>query len=505
MNEAALRALVVPGTDPDVVEAYRSLAEAAAEASYGFEDEVCVVDVETTGYDPARDRLIEVAAAIMRGPEVVDRFSSLVDPLVPIPAEITKLTGITDGEVAGAASAESATAALASFAGGRPLLAHNASFDQAFLERVLGQGGMGGEWLDTLVLARIGLPRLRSHRLNDLAEAFVAADGLRPHRAPDDVEALCRVWRIALAGIARLEPGVLRRITDLAPEAAWPERASLRQVLGSLAPGRYDLRETRRQRVAADRADALADADEISCECPAPDEVCEEFTAGGLAGRMYEAYEQRAEQVEMARAVLEAFETSTHSAVEAGTGVGKSMAYLVPAALFALMNGVGVGVATKTNALMDQLVYHELPRLSEALGGEIRYSALKGYDHYLCLRKLERLGADLGRDAGLDRIDAAAMLLAWVSQSSWGDLDVVNFHWRREVRASVQASQADCTFKHCRYYPYLCYLHGARRRAASAHVVVTNHALLFRDVVAQGGILPPIRHWVVDEAHSAES
>ena len=71
------------------------------------------------------------------------------------------------------------------------------------------------------------------------------------------------------------------------------------------------------------------------------------------------------------------------------------MAYLVPAALYALENSVGVGVATKTNALMDQLVYHELPRLNEALGGELRYAALKGYDHYLCLRKLERFAMEL--------------------------------------------------------------------------------------------------------------
>ena len=80
--------------------------------------------------------------------------------------------------------------------------------------------------------------------------------------------------------------------------------------------------------------------------------------------------------------------------------MGKSVAYLVPAALFSAENRVGVGVATKTNALMDQLVYHELPRLNEALGGELRYVALKGYDHYLCLRKLERLAGELEDERG---------------------------------------------------------------------------------------------------------
>jgi ATP-dependent DNA helicase DinG len=81
----------------------------------------------------------------------------------------------------------------------------------------------------------------------------------------------------------------------------------------------------------------------------------------------------------------------------------------------------------------------------------------------------------------------------------------VNLHWRRDLRGAVQSSQADCTRKRCRYFPNLCYLHGVRRRAASSHIIVTNHALLFRDVIALGGILPPIRHWIVDEAHSAES
>jgi ATP-dependent DNA helicase DinG len=78
-------------------------------------------------------------------------------------------------------------------------------------------------------------------------------------------------------------------------------------------------------------------------------------------------------------------------------------------------------------------------------------------------------------------------------------------HWWRELRMAIQSTQSDCNRKRCRYYPGLCFLHGVRRRALSANIVVTNHALLFRDVIAQGGILPPIRYWIVDEAHSAES
>jgi ATP-dependent DNA helicase DinG len=501
----ALSSLILPGTDPDVVEAYSTLSRRALTQEFGLEEEVCVLDLETTGYDAARDRIIEVAAAVMRGPEVLDRFSTLVDPLVPVPTEITKLTGIDEGMLAGAPCVETAVAQLAEFAGGREVLAHNGSFDRGFLEAVAGRGTVATTWLDSLVFTRIGLPRLRSHRLTDLAAVFAPELTDAAHRAAHDVEALTRVWRAALVGISDLEPGLLARIAGLAPSAAWPERGWIALIAAAHPRAAYDLKELRRRRVAADRAEALRDADDVECTCPPAEEVAREFASGGLAGRMYPGFEKRAEQVEMGRAVLEAFETSTHVAIEAGTGVGKSMAYLVPGALFSLENRVGVGVATKTNALMDQLVYHELPRLNEALGGELRYVALKGYDHYPCLRKLERAAGELHDGSETELISAIAMLLAWTGQSAWGDLDAVNLHWRRDLRASVQASQADCTHKRCRYYPNLCYLHGVRRRASSSHVVVTNHALLFRDVVAQGGILPPIRHWIIDEAHSAES
>ncbi len=501
----ALSSLILPGTDPDVVDAYATLAQRALIQEFGFEEEVCVLDIETTGYDASRDRIIEVAAAIMRGPEVLERFSTLVDPLVPVPAEITKLTGIDDAMVSGAPCAEAAVAQLAQFAAGRDVLAHNGAFDRGFLEDVAGRGAVATTWLDSLVFTRIGLPRLRSHRLTDLGAAFAPDLTESAHRAAHDVEALTRVWRVALVGVSDLEPGLLARIAGLAPTAPWPERAWLARIAAAHPRAAYDLKELRRRRVAADRAEALRDADDIECICPPAEEIASEFAAGGLAGRMYPGFEKRSEQVEMARAVLASFESSTHAAIEAGTGVGKSMAYLVPGALFSLENRVGVGVATKTNALMDQLVYHELPRLNEALGGELRYVALKGYDHYPCLRKLERAAGELHDGSETELIGALAMLLAWTGQSAWGDLDAVNLHWRRELRSAVQASQADCTHKRCRYYPNLCYLHGVRRRASSSHIVVTNHALLFRDVVAQGGILPPLRHWIIDEAHSAES
>jgi ATP-dependent DNA helicase DinG len=499
---SGLAAFLVPGTDPDVAASYAAAAERARDAVFGFEDEVVLVDIETTGFDPGRDSVIEIAAAAMRGPEILETFHTLVDPGTAIPPEIVRLTGITDDEVSGARSPDAAASALSAFVGGRDIVAHNAPFDRGFLERLASSGSFAGEWIDTLQLALIAFPRLSTHRLRDLAEAL---GGEAPsHRASDDVRSLCTVWRAVLCGLDDLGPALLGSLASLAPATEWPARKVLTHLAAGARSGTFDLADARRSRAGTERVAALPDADDLECACPEPEDVAAEFSAGGIAGRMYSGYEHRQEQAQMARAVTEAFSGGACVAVEAGTGVGKSLAYLVPAARFALLNNIGVGIATKTNALMDQLVYGELPALCQVLDEPLRFVALKGYEHYVCLRKLDRFASGLD-DSDPATVGAVAALLAWVEQSAWGDLAATNVHLRREVRSEVTASVADCTRKRCRYYPHLCYVHGVRRRASSAHVVVTNHALLFRDVVADGGILPPIRHWIIDEAHAAES
>ncbi|MCK8115159.1 helicase C-terminal domain-containing protein [Anaerosoma tenue] len=492
-----------PGTDPDIAAAYATLAERSRTAVFGFEDEVAFVDVETTGFDPASHEVIEVAAVLARGPEILDRWSSLVRPRGAVPLETTQLTGIDDAMLADAPCMAEAGAHLARFVGDRAVVAHNAPFDRAFLEHASSGGcRLAGPWIDSLEVVRIALPRLRSHRLSDLARAF-SLDAGRGHRAPDDAETLFGVWRIALTALGDMPSEVVHEVARLASAVPGWGAAPLFSHLaaGSSAPA-FDLRRLRTARLRIERAEPLADAAEVTLERPSAADVLAEFAPGGSVERMYETYESRNEQTSMAEAVLDAFASGGSAAIEAGTGVGKSVAYLVPAARFALTNGIAVGVATKTNTLMDQLMHRELPRLAEALDCGLRYTALKGYEHYICLRKLQRL-----LDAPPDQETAAAlaMLVSWVAQTTWGDKEGVNLHWPPRLRHEAIASFADCTKKRCRYYPNQCYLHGARRRATSAHIVVTNHALLFRDLMADGGILPPIRHWIVDEAHAAEA
>lgn len=501
-REIRLNEFLIAGTDDDISNMYRQLPERARELQFGLiEDEVVVLDTETTGLNPSSCSLLEIAAIRMRGGETVATFQTFVDPGRAIPDEITELTGITQADIAGAPAPREAVEALAEFAGDCNLVAHNASFDQQFIMRQANPGELPGQWIDTLSLSQIVLPRLKSHRLLDLAAAFGLSTPT--HRAMDDTVALGALWRILLAGIQAMTPGLAARIAELSPQTDWPLRPYFAQAALEHPGVDFSLRRNRTERTQGTSQPPRPDADDIPLSFCDESRIDEAFSPTGALGSMYPDYEERQEQLGMAHEVAACLREGDIRVIEAGTGVGKSMAYLVPVAFGAHENKITMGVATKTNALMDQLVYHELPRLNSVLGQDLSYIALKGYDHYLCLRKLEHMArADQGDNC--DVISMIATLLNFTAQTSHGDLDALNISWVRLPRGDIQANANDCLKKRCPYFPRRCFLHGARRAATSADIVVTNHALLFRDMQADNGILPPIRHWIIDEAHGVE-
>lgn len=510
--------ILLPDTPPVVAEAYRRLPERAAVEDFGLlEEDVVVLDTETTGLSFSSCRLTEIAAARLRGREIVGRFRTFVDPEMPIPKNIVALTHITDADVAGAPKAAEAVAALAEFVGGAPVLAHNATFDRTFIERVPGGREVSELWVDTLALSRIALPRLSTHRLQDMAEAFGCASV--SHRAMDDVEALAGMWRVILCALTDLPDGLLEHLANMHPEVEWAYRPILTHLALAKPGVPFSLAAARRELVAAASAHARPDVDELDrpLVVPAAAQLAEAFGPSGTVSRMYEAFEPREQQAEMAEQVRSALAGGELRAIEAGTGVGKSVAYLLPLALYARANNVTCGVATKTNALTDQLVAHELPALAEALDGGLSYVSLKGYEHYPCLRRLSHAttaelplaeGSANGRSQATvasDMLTAIATTYSYVCQSVEGDLDALGIRWGSVPRRLLTISSGECQHARCPFFPNLCLLHGARHRAAAADIVVTNHSLLLRNVEAEGRILPPVRNWVVDEAHGFEA
>ena len=524
----SLCSFVSDGTPASTYERYASLKKRAQEAHYGvFDENLVVLDTETTGLSFTHDELIQIAAARMENGQIVDWYVTFVDPGKPIPDEIAHLTGITDEDVKGAPDPGEALKGLCVFAGDAYIVAHNVGFDRHFTTKhPEGYPLLESTWIDSLDLARIALPRLTSHRLLDLVRAFDAP--LSTHRADADVEATCAIFRILLAAVEAMPDSLVAEIAKMATPEQWSTQVVFQffadkaaNVTKEAEEGAinvdqfFSLRSLRRQAVKSLQAQPKIDADELAEDptrgivAPDAEKVAAAFEKDGLVGSLYPDFEKRQEQVEMAVAVTKAFERSENLVVEAGTGVGKSMAYLLPAALLAKRNNITVGVATKTNALLDQLVYHELPALDEALGG-LSYAALKGFSHYPCLRKIDALvasGAQMKEIAGKEYSQAPALaaLLSFVEQTVYDDLDSLKIDYRCVPKWSITTTSHDCLRRKCPYFGTSCFVHGARRQAEAADIVVTNHTLMFCDLKADGGLLPTARHWIIDEAHGAEA
>lgn len=540
---------IVEGTPQDIRDRYAGLADAARRSTYGELDrDVVVLDTETTGFSVNHDELTQIAAARMKDGEIIEWFVTFVNPGRPIPEDVARLTDIHDEDVADAPTPAQALAELVEFVGTSDIVAHNAEFDRNFTTKnMYGTPLADNVWIDSLDLARIALPRLKSHRLIDLVRTFDAP--VSTHRADADVEALCAVYRVLLAAVDAMPRSLVGEIARMATEEEWPTVKVFAHFAeqGDNAP--YSLRAMRQQRIGAIERKAKIDADSVAADpqsalaFPSAEEIAQSFSPEGVVGSLYPDFETRTEQVMMAEAVRSAFESSTNLAVEAGTGVGKSMAYLLPAALTARKNNIAVGIATKTNALLDQLMYKELPLLDKALrarGGcssaaealtpvgeegcekecssnasssdacGIDYAALKGFSHYPCLRYINRIveaGPKMRAVAGRDVSQAPSLagLLSFIEQSEYDDIDGLKIDYRALPRYTITTTSTDCLRRKCPFFGTLCFVHGARRRAESADIVVTNHSLLFCDLRADGGLLPPIRYWVVDEAHGAEA
>jgi ATP-dependent DNA helicase DinG len=222
--------------------------------------------------------------------------------------------------------------------------------------------------------------------------------------------------------------------------------------------------------------------------------------------RALPGHEPRPDQLRMALSVAEALSEDRPLVVEAGTGTGKSLAYLVPAALWARANDRKVVISTFTKALQGQLLADDLPVLPRA-GLDVKATVMQGRNNYLCKR---RLGLAVAEDEALpqdDRDPVLADVVAWEATTEVGaradlPLDVPRSLWERVESDTDLTLRVRCPhYEHCHYYQ-------ARRRAAAAHVVVVNHALLIADLSLkhQGapGILPRYRRLVIDEAHHLE-
>ncbi len=223
--------------------------------------------------------------------------------------------------------------------------------------------------------------------------------------------------------------------------------------------------------------------------------IDETFAAAGPIARTLRGFEGRPGQIQMAKLIERGFLENVHTIVEAGTGVGKSLAYLVPA----LRSGKRVIVSTGTIALQEQLVRKDIPLVVDALGIPARVVLLKGRSHYLCRAKYEKMSGErlIAPSVAMEK------LWKWADRTETGDRAELDFFVRPDDWEALDADADDCVGEFCSRFAD-CHFFKRREAARFADIVVVNHALFFLDLAMGGGLLPAYDYVVLDEAHQCE-
>lgn len=434
-----------------------------------------VLDVETTGLDPRYDRILQIAVYRSDGQE----WSAFVNPERAVPMAIRQLTGFASVDFAKSPLLSAVKSELLEFIGDARWVGHNIQFDMQFLAAngILPRQ----EPVDTLRWSRLAFP-LRGHYA--LAD-WDTHDQEKLHDARVDVRLthalLLRIYRQMATFSTHLKRDVAR---FLGSEWTWwdiAEQGGMKSSpLYTPSPDRFESQPLPTATVA--------------------DTVGERLGPQGASRWKIDGFEVREGQLTMAHAVDTAFSDGQILLVEAGTGTGKSLAYLTPAVLKSVALGERTVVATHTVALQEQLWLKDLPQVKAGL--PVVSALVKGRGRYLCLYKTAEVVQDsavLGESR--ERRWALATLLSYIEATEIGDVEEFPLH--NEVGQSlwreIMADSHSCVGNRC---PFAgpCFMRRARHAAESSHLVIVNHALLAAHL-AQGGVLPAFSRLVVDEAH----
>lgn len=471
-----------------------------------------VIDLETTGDQPSDD-IIQVGLVVIEDGAISQRYASLVKPNKPIPEFIVQLTGITDTMVADAPCIEDVLSEMLPLLSDSALVAHNAGFDHMFLRYACEKSGYlpyDGRVIDTIPVLRILFPSLTSLQLSMVGAAFELEHD-RPHQADSDAEVTALIWLKCLERFDSLPLLTVQKLAQLfendPSDTGWflQEMRMRKELNVSIDPDSD--RYFRQYVLQVDDWDKEKPAREDDDSASIKKSDTFESFYGDIKQNLrakFDLFEEREAQKLMIEEVEKSFTANRHLMVEAGTGTGKSLAYLIPSLYYGIKENKKVVVSTHTINLQEQLRNRDIPLLSDIFPVPFRASLLKGRNHYLCLRKFEQklYNRDFASEKD-DRISAAQMVV-WLSETKHGDDEELFFANRGAEFWQTVASDTDsCLNRMCPWFKK-CFYHRARHEASIADVVITNHSLLFTDVQAENRLLPAYKQLVIDEAHHFE-
>lgn len=459
-----------------------------------------VIDLETTGNSPKKgDRIIQFGAVIIENGKITGQFASLVNPLQEIPVFIEELTGISDSMVKDAPLFAEIAPQISDMLKDAYFVAHNVLFDLSFLQEELlsaGCEGFYGPVLDTVEMARILYPTADSFKLTDLA----ARENLRherPHQADSDAYVTAELLLIMLDALNSLPHVTLKELAKLSE--------GLKSDLHLIFDEALNEKEYRIETLPADievfrgialKKRTITKTEKRSIDYPqsAEDKKC-------LLEKAFKDFESRQGQYEMMDLVHEAFNRDGHALIEAGTGVGKSLGYLIPAAIFSLNNNKPVIISTYTTQLQEQLLTNDVPKLADMFESGINVALIKGRSHYISMARFEQSLREL--EENYDTALTKMQILVWLTETETGDFDELNLSSGGMLFWNKIRNERSM-FLRTKHWEEHDFYKRAIDKAKDADLLITNHSMLLADLVSGGGSLPEYEYAVLDEGHQFE-
>ena len=456
------------------------------------------------------------------------RFARLVRPERRLTLAQTRAIGIGNKELESAPELDECLEELLDFSEGATawLVPDGIAARKTLKTAAAGVGFPQGFGLLTIGADELGSivhPTVCRRGIADLmAHYALEADGSREEITAPDPRLLREIWEQLEGDLLALPLPVLAEMNWLLAKTEHPLKSVLKaaekhavetQFAKSFTSGKLSLGTLMK-----DFSDILAklgprEAESIEgAAAPPPDEpvTADEIHQllgpnGGLAATL-PAYEKRDEQMAMSGRVAEALSDGKHIVVEAGTGVGKSLAYLIPAILFAQRAQRPLVISTHTKNLQSQLFDKDLPLLRNALGWEIKAALLKGRPNYLCVHKLLYTLQESSHELEEDERGALLPIATWSVTTKTGDVaEMAAFapEMAPDLWDRLHTRGEDCLGRQCSHFKK-CFVYRARALARDAQVIIVNHALVFAELGLENGTLPPYHEVVFDEAHTLE-
>ncbi|WP_203361921.1 ATP-dependent DNA helicase DinG [Bacillus sp. REN10] len=461
-----------------------------------------VTDLETTGHAAkGGDRMIQASFVIIENEQIIDQYTTFINPERSIPVFIEELTGINDEMVKDAPFFHEVAPKVLPLLKDAVFVAHNVQFDLQFLQAELEEAGyrpFSGPSIDTVELARVLLPTSDSYKLFDLTSSL-GFEHDRPHQADSDAYVTAQLLLMMIDKLKMMPLVTLESLAKISTHL----KSDIYLLIQSVIAQKQLHMEQLPEQIEVYRGLGLRKkmiqkrwTDQTSLTYPASKEEKIQLLA------QLPHFERRDSQMDMMDQVYQSMQQSVHLAIEAGTGTGKSLGYLLPAVYRSKQIGDPVIVSTHTIVLQQQLLNKEIKQLRNMLPFPLSVMVLKGRSHYLDLYKFFQSLRDTKDN--YDVALAKMQILTWLLETETGDVDELNLSSGGSLFWNEVKQDGDYMNKGRKAWLDKDFYLFAKKQAKESDLVITNHSLLVADLMAASPLLPLYTNVIIDEAHHFE-